>query len=59
MSRSWSQYSLRRSRKDKKPINCYVDSATKKKLESYCVKTNSTITEVIETLINNHCKPPY
>ncbi|ECH3817632.1 hypothetical protein FPC62_27080 [Salmonella enterica] len=59
MNRSWNQYSLRHSRRDKKPVNCYVDRATKKKLEKYCKLTKRTITEVIETLINTYCNPPF
>lgn len=59
INRAWNQYNLRRTRKDKKPVNCYVKNATKKKLEKYCKATDKTITEVIEALINNHCKPPF
>ncbi len=59
MNRAWNQYTLRHTRKDKKPINCYVNSATKKRLEKYCKTTNQTITDVIEALINDHCKPPF
>ncbi|EIM5528686.1 hypothetical protein LNM54_000390 [Salmonella enterica subsp. enterica] len=59
IKRAWNQYNLRHSRKDKKPVNCFINTSTKNKLETYCKKTNKTITDVIETLINNHCKPPY
>lgn len=56
ISRAWNQYTLRNTRKDKKPINCYVSSATKNKLDKYCKETNRTITDVIETLIKDNCK---
>lgn len=59
IKRAWSQYNLRHSRKDKKPVNCFINASTKKKLEIYCEKTNRTITDVIEALINTHCKPPF
>ncbi|EJK6212066.1 hypothetical protein MX582_004797 [Salmonella enterica] len=59
IKRAWSQYNLRHSRKDKKPVNCFINTSTKKKLEIYCEKTNRTITEVIETLINTYCNPPF
>lgn len=52
MNKAWSQKTYRNKLVDKKPLNTYISTSAKKRLDAIAKKNNKKINELIEEMIN-------
>lgn len=54
LNKAWNQQKLRQSRTDKKALNTYLKNETKTRLDFMAERSGVRISDMLETLINDH-----
>ena len=54
LNKAWNQQKLRQSRTDKKALNTYLKNETKMRLDFMAERSGVRISDMLETLINDH-----
>lgn len=54
LNKAWNQQKLRQSRTDKKALNTYLKNETKMRLDLMAERSGLRISDMLETLINDH-----
>ncbi|WP_447716667.1 hypothetical protein [Pluralibacter gergoviae] len=59
LNKAWNQHKLRQSRTDKKALNTYLKNETKMRLDFMAERSGVRISDMLETLINDHYRKTY